>query len=102
EQRLGDLAVGFPSRGELGDGRFGAGQSLPAGGRTLRDDDPPPYTQLSEPATDPRRVPAGTGLRVDREGPVERGDRVIGGALGRLQAAEVFECRRGGQRAWPG
>src|SRR5580693_4547150 len=61
EQRLGDLAVSLAFRGELGDGRFGAGQSLPAGGRTVRDDDPPPYTQLSELAAY-QRAPACTSI----------------------------------------
>src|SRR5712672_101593 len=85
----------------VGDCRFRAGQSFPAGGWTLRNDDSPAYTQLSEPTADPRRVPPGTDLGVDREGPIERGDCVIGGALGRLQAAEVLKRRRRRERAWP-
>jgi hypothetical protein len=60
--------LGFAFRGELGDGRLGAGESFPAGGRTLRSDDPPPDTKLSQPAR--RRGSSGSaaGMSDDRVG----------------------------------
>jgi hypothetical protein len=99
EELVGDLPVGRPVRGKVGDHQLRFGQCLPPGLRPVHLGGTPSHAETAKPAPDARSVPARPGARRNRQRRVEHGDCRSGLAAFRQHPAEVFERGRLGKRA---